>query len=321
MANEFLLEELTTFLEKHLIEEKSHWLRLHFTQIYQKSFQNNQFQNLQKWCNDFLVKYPTKIFEIFDSEYFTSLQENALLSLIKRDDLQMEEIKVWNYVIKWGVAQNPDLPSSGPENWTSENFLALKIKLQNCLPHIRYFQIPIDDIVDNIEPYQTILERNLWKDIMKRITNPNREISSIILPPRMEPFSAVINEEHAAEIASWIDKKYSIKNNPYSFKLLLRGTRDDFTAATFWKLCDKQENTIVVVMKVKGTDEILGGYNPMKWDKSIGNWTECNDSFIFSLKNGAVQTSILSRVKNTKYAIYNSFGPRLVFLVLKVIFV
>ncbi|RIB00213.1 hypothetical protein C2G38_2051810, partial [Gigaspora rosea] len=190
MANEFLLEELTTFLEKHLIEEKSHWLRLHFTQIYQKSFQNNQFQNLQKWCNDFLVKYPTKIFEIFDSEYFTSLQENALLSLIKRDDLQMEEIKVWNYVIKWGVAQNPDLPSSGPENWTSENFLALKIKLQNCLPHIRYFQIPIDDIVDNIEPYQTILERNLWKDIMKRITNPNREISSIILPPRMEPFSA-----------------------------------------------------------------------------------------------------------------------------------
>ncbi|RIB24383.1 hypothetical protein C2G38_683723 [Gigaspora rosea] len=45
-ANEFLLEELTTFLEKYLIEEKSHWLRLHFTQIYQKSFQNNQFKNL-----------------------------------------------------------------------------------------------------------------------------------------------------------------------------------------------------------------------------------------------------------------------------------
>ncbi|RIB24382.1 hypothetical protein C2G38_2031926 [Gigaspora rosea] len=119
-----------------------------------------------------------------------------------------------------------------------ENFLALKTTLQNCLPHIRYFQISIDDIVDNIEPYQTIIGRDLWKDIMKRITNPNREISSIILPPRMEPFSAVINEEHAAEIASWIDKKakpYSIKNNPYSFKLLLRGTRDGFTAATFWK--------------------------------------------------------------------------------------
>ncbi|RIB24381.1 hypothetical protein C2G38_2242039 [Gigaspora rosea] len=147
VTNEFLFDELTTFLERHLIEEKSHWLRLHFTQIYQESFQNNQFQNLQKWCNDFLVKYPTKI---FDSEEFTSLQENALVSLIKRDDLQMEELKVWNYVIKWGVAQNPDLSSSGPEDWTSENFLALKTTLQNCLPHIRYFQIPGDDIVDNI---------------------------------------------------------------------------------------------------------------------------------------------------------------------------
>ncbi|RIB24388.1 hypothetical protein C2G38_2031931 [Gigaspora rosea] len=266
MANEFLLEELTTFLEKHLIEEKSHWLRLHFTQIYQKSFQNNQFQNLQKWCNDFLVKYPTKI---FDSEDFTSLQGNALVSLIKRDDLQMEELKIWNYVIKW------------------------------------------DDIVGKIEPYQAILERDLWKDIMKRITNPNREISSKILPPRiilkptlptraMESFSTVINEEHAAEIASWIDKKaipYSIKDNPYEFKLLLRGTRDGFNVATFWKLCDKQENTIVV-MKVNNTDEILGGYNPTQWDKSKkGYWTDCNDSFIFSLKNGTILSSTLSHVK------------------------
>ncbi|RIB24384.1 hypothetical protein C2G38_2139271 [Gigaspora rosea] len=321
MANEFLLEELTTFLEKHLIKEKSHWLRLHFTQIYQKSFQNNQFQNLQKWCNDFLVKYPTKI---FDSEEFTSLQENALVSLIKRDDLQMEELKIWNYVIKWGIAQNPNLPSSGPEDLTREYFQTLKTTLQNCLPHIRYFQIPGDDIVDKIEPYQAILEKDLWKDIMKRITNPNREISSKILPPRitlkptlptraMEPFSTVINEEYAAEIASWIDKKanpYSIEDNPYEFKLLLRGTRDDFTATTLWKLCDKQENTIVV-MKVKDTDEILGGYNPIKWDKSVGSWTKCNDSFIFSLKNGSILSSILSRVKNTKYAIYNNscYGP------------
>ncbi|RIB24387.1 hypothetical protein C2G38_2284120 [Gigaspora rosea] len=317
MANEFLLEELTTFLEKHLIEEKSHWLRLHFTKIYQKSFQNNQFQNLQKWCNNFLVKYPAKI---FDSEEFTSLQENALVSL--RDDLQMEELKIWNYVIKWGIAQNPNLQSSGPEDLTPENFQTLKTTLQNCLPHIRYFR---DDIVDKIEPYQAILERDLWKDIMKRITNPNREISSKILPPRiilkpklptraMESFSTVINEEHAAEIASWIDKKanpYSIEDNPYEFKLLLRGTRDGFTPDTFWKLCDKQENTIVVV-KVNNTDEILGGYNPTQWDKSKkGYWTKCDDSFIFSLKNGSILSSILSRVKNTEYAIYNtpSSGP------------
>jgi hypothetical protein len=46
----------------------------------------------------------------------------------------------------------------------------------------------------------------------------------------------------------------------------------------------------LVIIKVKGTDEILGGYNPLMWDKNTsGVFKETNDSFIFSLKNGNVQ--------------------------------
>ncbi|RIB28889.1 hypothetical protein C2G38_2156876, partial [Gigaspora rosea] len=89
---------------------------------------------------------------------------------------------------------------------------------------------------------------------------------------------------------------YSVTDNPYEFKLLLRGTRDGFTKDSFWRLCDKQTH-LVVVIKVKGTDEILGGYNPIGWDKPTGVrfYKNCNESFIFSLKNGAIQNSILSR--------------------------
>ncbi|RIB22487.1 hypothetical protein C2G38_2075551 [Gigaspora rosea] len=135
------------FAHEFFLNELSHWLRLHFADVYQKSFQNNQLHELQKWCNDIVVKYPNKV---FDSEDFTSFQENALISLLKRDDLQMEEGKIWNYVIKWGIAQNQGLPSD-PEDWTPENFKALKTTLQNCLPLIRYFQISGNDIVDNKE--------------------------------------------------------------------------------------------------------------------------------------------------------------------------
>ena len=61
----------------------------------------------------------------------------------------------------------------------------------------------------------------------------------------------------------------------------------------------------VVIMKVKGTDEILGRYNPLAWDANTrGMWDKTNDSFIFSLKNGNIQNSILSRVKNRDYAVY-----------------
>ncbi|RHZ70970.1 hypothetical protein Glove_264g9 [Diversispora epigaea] len=76
-------------------------------------------------------------------------------------------------------------------------------------------------------------------------------------------------------------------------------------------------------MKVKGTDEILGGYNPLEWNNSYDGlllkiiWMETKDSFIFSLKNGTVQNSILSRVKYIKRAIgnvsktfQNKYGPQ-----------
>ncbi|RHZ43535.1 hypothetical protein Glove_1033g7 [Diversispora epigaea] len=53
----------------------------------------------KKFCNDIIEKHPSLIFDISD---FTSLPESALLSLLKRNDLQMEEVKILDGVIKWG---------------------------------------------------------------------------------------------------------------------------------------------------------------------------------------------------------------------------
>ncbi|RIB08588.1 hypothetical protein C2G38_2211290 [Gigaspora rosea] len=66
-----------------------------------------------------------------------------------------------------GIAQNPDL-SSNPEDWSNENFLTLKSILKNCLPLICYFQMSGDDIYDHIQPYKKIIEKTLWKNLVKR---------------------------------------------------------------------------------------------------------------------------------------------------------
>lgn len=49
------------------------------------------------------------------------------------------------------------------EEWTDENYNKfLKDAFQNCLPHIRYFQIPGEDIlIKKIKPYKNILEGNI----------------------------------------------------------------------------------------------------------------------------------------------------------------
>ncbi|RIB29941.1 hypothetical protein C2G38_2027318 [Gigaspora rosea] len=314
VAHELIFEELAGYLEILLIESNAHWLRLHFGRIYQEVFPNNKLLNLQKWCDNIVVKYPNKVFE---SEDFTSTRENAIVSLIEQDDLQMEEVKIWKYIIKLGIAQNPGL-STNPEDWSNENILSLKTTLKNCLPLIRYFQISGEDIYEHIQPYSKILEENLWKDLIKRHMAPNQPVSSVILPPRVilttelpqrstKPFSNVITEIHSAEIASWIDKNdnmYSISNNPYEFRLLFRGSRDGFTRESFWNLCNRQKD-LVVVIKVKDTDEILGGYNPIGWDKSVEGRQKCEGCFTFSLKNGTAQNSILSRVKNINGPIFS----------------
>ncbi|RHZ81471.1 hypothetical protein Glove_120g64 [Diversispora epigaea] len=326
-ADKFEFEELTNKLETLLIDTKASWLRTHFSLVYHNIFEKQTFKDLENFYNDIIAKYPNLI---FDSNEFTSLPEPALMSLLKRDDLQIEEIKIWDYIIKWGIAQNPGLPTN-VEEWTNENFFSLKTSLQQCLPHIRYFQLSSEEIYDKIRPLKKILDKQLWKDINQHKAVPDRPIKSVILPPRTtlitelpsrtkEPFSTIISEEHAAEISAWIDRKtinYPTTNNPYDFQLILHGTKDGFASQTFWNICHGHSNTVVVA-KVKGTDEIIGGYNPLAWDNTHinGKWMQTNDSFIFSLKNGNIQNSILSRVKNSQLAILyvskrnqNIYGP------------
>ncbi|RHZ83823.1 hypothetical protein Glove_87g242 [Diversispora epigaea] len=333
-ANELELKELSIKLESYLIEFKYSWLRTHFSLVYHSIFDCNEFKDLKKFYNDIIVKYPNLIFE---SEDIRSLRETALISILKRDDLKVEEIKIWDYVIKWGIIQTPTLPADSKE-WSKENFDALKITLRQCLPLIRYFHIPGEVIWKKIKPYKKILEKQLWDDIILHSMSPNEPVNSLILPARIisnpglpsrtistpelpsrlnEPFSSIINIEHVIELSSWIDRKsttYSFPNIPYEFQLLLRGSRDDFQPKTFWNMCHGHAGTIVVA-KVAGTDEIVGGYNPLAWDNSKGGRDmKTNDSFIFSLKNGNIQNSILSRVINQNRALYypndkNLYGP------------
>ncbi|EXX62539.1 hypothetical protein RirG_160940 [Rhizophagus irregularis DAOM 197198w] len=49
-----------------------------------------------------MANFPEKIFKSLD---FISLPEKSLIQLIKRDDLQMKEVEVWEYILKWVLHQ------------------------------------------------------------------------------------------------------------------------------------------------------------------------------------------------------------------------
>jgi hypothetical protein len=306
-GNELGLQELVTYIQSFLIETKTNWMEQNFNLIYQTSFENDTFLELQKFCTDLTSKEPDKIFK---SPNFSSIPEKLLITVIQNDNLQMEEIQVWRHVVKWGLAQNPELPSD-PTNFSKEDFNTLKNSLQNYIPFIRFYNLTSDEFSDEILPYKKILPKELYKDLLKYFLSSNKSI--LKSKPRMAKKeinidSKIITSQHIELISKWIDRLKitdEIKN-AYNFKLLSRGSRDGFGAKKFHEICDNQSNTVTII-KVKDSNEILGGYNPIEWN-SDNSYDVTKDSFIFSFKNSYdVESYILSRVKDENYAIWNHY--------------
>ncbi|GBC27024.2 BTB/POZ protein [Rhizophagus irregularis DAOM 181602=DAOM 197198] len=161
--------------------------------------------------------------------------------------------------------------------------MAVHIKLPNISPEI--FQI----ILKYIYGGKLSLEEFDASYVVKILVAAS-ELNLQELIPYTQSF--LINNQ-----ADWIEQNFI----PIS--------RDGLTSEKFHNICDNQSNTVTVI-KVRGSNEILGGYNPIKWKS--GGFGITNDSFIFSLMNNENNEDyLLSRVKDKKYAINYSkkLGP------------
>ncbi|GBC11579.2 BTB/POZ protein [Rhizophagus irregularis DAOM 181602=DAOM 197198] len=157
-ADKLLIQELVDYLQKYLIENKSEWMEQHFELVHRTSFQSNSLLVLQQFCTDFMVKSSEKIFKLLD---FTSLSEKSLIQLIKRNDLQMKEIEVWEHVLKWGLAQNPTLnPDPTTCNPTNDILLPRNLKIDGIIN---------SSIINNLSIISTISRRLDKMDIKKDI--------------------------------------------------------------------------------------------------------------------------------------------------------
>ena len=154
-ASELSLQKLIVYLQSFLIKEKANWIEQNFNLVFQTSFENNSFLELQKFCTELMSKKPEKNFESID---FNSISEKSLISLIRNDNLQMSKVQVWEYVLKWGLAQNPGLPSD-PKSFSKNDFNALKNTLQQCIPFIKFYNLTSKELSDKVVPYRRILPR------------------------------------------------------------------------------------------------------------------------------------------------------------------
>src|SRR5579871_1196625 len=170
-ADKLLLQELVDYLQKYSVENRFVWMEQHFELVHRTSFQSNSLMEIQQFCTNFMAKSPEKIFESLD---FTSLSEKSLVQLIKRDDLQMREIEVWEHVLKWGLAENPTfLPD--PDTWSDEDFKTMENTLQHCLTLIRFFSLSNKEFLQKVRPYKKLIKHQLYENLLNSHLNPDSE--------------------------------------------------------------------------------------------------------------------------------------------------
>jgi hypothetical protein len=234
----------------------------------------------------------------------------------------MKEIEVWDHVLKWGLAQNPTLVTD-PNVWSDDDFKTMENTLQHCLPYVRLFSISSKEFSQKVRPYKKLLNKQLYEDLLNSYLDSDRELTENISLPRSIEIdgiidSKIVNLNIVSIISRWIDKidvNYKISHLrelylPYKFRLLIRGSRDGFTPRKFHTLCDNKHNTVTFI-KVRESEEILGGYNPIIWMNS-NSWGKTQNSFIFSFKNrNNFKDAILSMVKDTNNALnyHTEHGP------------
>ncbi|PKY30493.1 hypothetical protein RhiirB3_447606 [Rhizophagus irregularis] len=153
------------------------------------------------------------------------------------------------------IIQFPNLPSD-PSLYFKDDINTLRNTLQRFIPYIKFFNLNYNKFLTKIYPYRT--EEILSKDLQiqkPKITKEIRPVSSID--------SKIITIQHAELISRWIDKlRVTDKTkNVYEFNLIFRGIGDGFSPSKFYEICDNKYHTISII-KVKDSDEILGGYNP-----------------------------------------------------------
>ncbi|RIA83999.1 hypothetical protein C1645_742667 [Glomus cerebriforme] len=284
-SDDLKLKKLTKITENFIIKNHPQFIRNYPIGILQVAYYKS-LANLQELCLETICFEPRILFK---SDKFIKLPASILEVILKRDDLNLIEIEIWENLIKWGFAQEQGLKRD-TSKWNQEDINTFKRILYRFIPLIRFHVISSEDYINKVKPYEGILSKELRDDILKSHMISGYRPTLNIYTPRYSKCndvdSTIINQEHMVLFANWIDRKEEnskyIKVIPYEFNLLYRASSDGKKASyKFHNKCDNKGATIII-LKIENSEQIVGRYdNPLQLDSGKST----NNSFLFTSKD------------------------------------
>src|ERR1051325_1788715 len=223
-VDELNIQQLISYIQEFLIENKAEFLQQNPTGILETVYQHETFTDLCNFCLEKICEEPKVL---FNSDKFINLKAPLLELLLKRDDLDMDEIEIWESLLKWCFAQQN--MKNDPANWSKDDITKIERSLHRFIPLIRFYGIEPADFFYKVYCYKDILPQDLIHNLLEFHIVPNMRPKTNITPSRQKLDSVLVKPKLIPLFSSWIDKKgsshYNIKNIPYKFNLLYRADR------------------------------------------------------------------------------------------------
>src|SRR6266511_840048 len=167
-CDELNFNELIEDLQNHLLDQHKEWIQQNLIYFYKISSKHQQtFDLLQDYCNKLIDNNPELLLNSGD---MVSIEKSMLITILERDDLGLDEINIWDHVIKWGIGQNQELRKD-ISKWNREDYKFLKDILEDIIPLIRFNEIKSKDFSKKITPFQRIFDKKLYKEILDYYLN------------------------------------------------------------------------------------------------------------------------------------------------------
>jgi len=155
----------------------------------------------------------------------------------------------------------------------------------DILKWIKYPFIKSNDLITIVKPTGYI-SMDMYVASLEYNSSPNTvKIDEYFLKPRK--YSNIDTWNHSNDLGISFELELFLKSLfPYkiSMHLLYKASNDGFDCRIFHQLCDNKGPTIVIVYTDCG--KVIGGYTPLNWQTSIGEYSYVPDdtgtSFLFS---------------------------------------
>ncbi|CAI2171605.1 16833_t:CDS:2 [Funneliformis geosporum] len=164
------LFEATAYTQSYLVDHAKPWIQKNFSTVLNTIFKLANCRKLQNYCVKYLCLEAKSFFSSRDS---LRLSKNILSLILDLDNLYIEEIDLWEYLLEWGITQihnnfnhkfNKTIILS---KWNIIQFgEALKKTLDPLIYRIRFREINPDDFYEKIKPYKLIIPNDIYDDLM-----------------------------------------------------------------------------------------------------------------------------------------------------------